>query len=303
MNAAESYSLVQKQLAHPIVLSAPKHDRVYRRFMGLLHALKEWKVVCQRCDEDHAIYNDAHKRLTEILTLAEENKPYDQAEQDRVGEIYIVALPRIRLDIHCIYIFAKITFINYAALLYEMAGEPSHDWKQLGRFKNRISRPDGLPLLQEFAKTFGHHIRWFDAQVNLYRNDFIEHPVQANIGQGYIADADSVRLTGQIGTTLNNKDAELLKNIAIDLIPSFPELNTVHEQWSLYHWVCRNLENVPKDKRPAAEHMIRRVGLDSGDIGEIARKANQMFADFLAFFNEWYDSIKPAKQATEPSQT
>jgi hypothetical protein len=107
---------------------------------------------------------------------------------------------------------------------------------------------------------------------------------------GFVGDEKSVRLTGQVGIGLSDKDIQLLMDIAIVLKEAFPELDTVHESGSLYHWVCNNLEYVPARKRVDAESMIRRVGLDSGDIEQIARRANRMFADFIGFFNEWYDN-------------
>jgi hypothetical protein len=114
--------------------------------------------VCQRYDEDHAAFSKAFKPLSEWLANATKNQLYEEPAQQDAAEAFASTFPKLRLDIHCIYIFAKITFINYAALLFEMAGEESYDWKQINSFRKRIARTTSPDLLQDFARRFGHHI-------------------------------------------------------------------------------------------------------------------------------------------------
>jgi hypothetical protein len=284
MNVAESYASVRQMLNHPVWFRSPQHEHVSRRFFVLLEALKEWKVVLERYDEDNAAYKAAYHRYEQTL----DSKSNDERDMQYILLMHKQIMPKLRLDIRCIYIFAKIVFISYAALLFEIAEEKSYDWKQIGRFKKRLIHKNSSSLLGEFNRRFEHYIQWFDSQVNLYRNDFIEHPVGTPLLPGIIGTEESIRITGQIGIVLDKGEENLLRSIADVLKVQFPDVNKIHDSYDLYHWICNNLEHVPAEMRPKIENIIRRIGLDSGDIEKITARANRMFADFLDFFNEWH---------------
>jgi hypothetical protein len=294
MKATESFKTVQAamlEVGH-VVVSVPRYDTVFRRYLSVIEALHEWKTACQRFDEDFAVWSECHRALEPIETS-------DDQQLIEIIRKHKEVSPKLRLDIRCIYVFAKIAFITYAGLLFAMADEKSQDWKSLTRFKNRIARDNSPEVLQTFNNEFGDHIAWFEAQVNLYRNDFIEHPWNPTVSN-LIGDSSTVRISEIMGEALSRKDAELLKTIASELLDKFPELNAVHLDLQLYQWVCRNLEHVPKDHRANMENVIRKIGLESGDVEQIASKANSIFADFIRFFSKWYrqGGYKRARIAT-----
>jgi hypothetical protein len=303
MKAVESFATITDAIhdVGHVVLLVPKHKLVYGRYVSLIEALREWKTVCQRFDDDFEVWVECNRALKPLEgwpyhSLTDGQGTDDEQQVMKLIRQHKEVSPKLRLDIRSVYIFAKIAFINFAGLLFAMAEEPSRDWQQHRRFKQRISRTDSPELLQKFSSEFGHHIEWFEAQVNLYRNDFIEHPWSPTMSN-LVGDSSTVRISELIGQPLSFKDAEVLKEIASELLEKFPELNTVHLDLQLYQWVCRNLEHVPKTHRNTMQDMIRRIGLESGDVGQIAQRANLAFADFIAFFGKWYKERRDKKGA------
>jgi hypothetical protein len=272
-------------------LSIPSNDLIVRRYFSFVESLFDLKTACQRYDADHQEFVLRQARLNPLRSAG----PARQltAEEAECFDRYFELHPKLRFDIRCVYVFSKICMITFSGLLFETAGETSQDWKQLHRFLKRISKPNAPPLLQQFYQRFGTQLDWFNAQVNLYRDDFIEHPVATPLMPGLVSTTTGPRLTGLSGTGLSPSDVTLLDHLQNELRDIYPDLVRL-SGFDRYEWVCQNLEKVPSKRRCDVENMIRRVGLESGDLNHIAAKTSNLFAGFLIFFGEW------RKQSGEP---
>ena len=280
----------------PVVLPIPRYDLVARRYYAFLESLFDWKTACKRYDDDHEQYRDYQAqsdRLRHLLN-ADSTKTLTHDEEEMVKQQFEL-LPKLRFDIRAFYVFAKIAFVTFAGLLFAMASEKSQDWKRMGRFVSRIKRTDAPELFKEFYCRVSNHLQWFRAHVNLYRDDFIEHPVGTPLLPGLVTSPESVRLTGLIGTGLSERHQSLLERLQRELRDSYPEF-TGKTGFDRYSWVCQHLEKIPEHDRTSVKDMIQRVGLESGDLIQITYKTAAMFAEFLFFYGEWLVTKSPSKK-------
>jgi hypothetical protein len=188
-----------------------------------------------------------------------------------------------------VYIFAKIPFICYSHLLYEMAGRKGdRTWSQARKFAKCIRRSDVEPLLQEFHWKFATQIEWFLANVNIYRDDVVEHPISTPffVGAALVSHAHGDnRIPGLTGRGLSNDDQAFCGRIQQVFLPSHPELTSA-DLHDCYSWIISNLHLLSKDDREYADRMIR-LGLESGNLAKIVGKLATVFSDFINFFVEW----------------
>lgn len=280
------FSVIQNAIHQvgPVVLPIPAQDLVMRRFCCFIESLFDLKTSWQRYDADHRQHSAYHEELTRVF--GSDGPITATPEKEEQARQYVAMLPKLRFDIRCIYVFAKIACITFAGLLFVMAGESSQKWKQMGRFMKRIKEPDAPDLLKQFNERFLGQLEWFDAQVNLYRNDFIEHTVATPLTSGLVTSETGVHVTGLTGTGLSEKDTKFIEELQAELGDRFPEFAT-KTGFDRYDWICQNLEKIPENRTAAAEDMIRRVGLESGDLTHLAEKMSAMFGGFVLFFGEW----------------
>ncbi len=265
-------------------LTIPSQNPLVRRYWSYVESLFDLQIACQRYDADHEEFVRRHVFLAPARSVGAARGL--TAEEAESLQRYFELIPKLRFDIRCVYVFAKICVVTFSGLLFEMAGETSQDWRQLRRFLKRIRKSDVPPLLQKFNQRFGKQLDWFNGQVNLYRDDFIEHPVATPLMPGVVSSAAGHRLTGLTGTGLSEGDMSLLEQVQGALKDPYPELSGKRPS-DVYDWICQNLEKVPPNCRPELENMIRRVGLESGDLDQIVDKTSKLFAGFLEFFAEW----------------
>jgi hypothetical protein len=101
---------------------------------------------------------------------------------------------------------------------------------------------------------------------------------------------------------ISKEDESLMSEIEAVGGDSFSGLSTL-PLIERYFLVCRRLEEVPVTYRPRAEAMIRRVGLESGELEPLAARLADMFAGFVSFFAEWknqnladVETVRPEEQ-------
>ena len=131
VKAANSFAAISTLLHEggPIIVSQPTEDLMLRRWAAFVESLHEWKTVCQRFDDDFQVFLESNEQLAALGNHPDEQQAMNVVRRSK--EVW----PKIRLDIRCVYIFAKITFITFAALLCEMAHEQKHAWKKLTAFR------------------------------------------------------------------------------------------------------------------------------------------------------------------------
>ena len=116
----------------------------------------------------------------------------------------------MRFDIRCLYVFSKIPFISFFAVLFAMAGDKSSGWQEATRVIKRLKREDAPPIFHEFNSTFEDDLNWFQGHINLYRNKFVEHPHSASRGGAMVLDGRGARLVGIAGSGFSVEDEALL---------------------------------------------------------------------------------------------
>ena len=256
----------------------PTTNKVGQRYYRFLDALNDWRVACQMYDADW----DEYSALNQTLFPVDGSKTVEAETVNRFMEL----TSKVRFDIRCFYVFGKIAFVTYGGLLFNLAREPSQDWRQVQRFAKRVKRPDSAPLLRQFNLTFGTEIDWFVGHVNLYRNDFIEHPSSTSPLPGLLKiSTRGAQICGLTGSGFSTADLALLawmRGTGTKPALESAQMNDLE----LSQWLHGHFDVVPEQYREPVMAMFNRVGLESGDLPEVAQRMIAMFVRFIAFVRE-----------------
>jgi hypothetical protein len=217
-------------------------------------------------------------------------------EENAIGTEYFGLQPKVQYDIRCIYIFAKIAFIASADVLFKLADDRSSDWRSAKRFRRRIRNPKSAALLIDFGRRFDADLTWFQAQVNFYRDDFVEHPVSHPAISGMISTGTGFRIGGLTGVGLANRDIDFLQCLKTRYEDRFVELARA-QRFEAYEWMCEHWHVLSEHERETAMNVMRRVGLNSANPGLIVEKLVDMYARFLVFFSVQLGKEPLAEQA------
>jgi len=266
----------------PIVLPMPGGRGTFNRFVLFDEVLNDWRLVCQRYDSDLSELVKVQARIKDIFPSG--SGSFDSTQREFVGRMGAL-IRALKLDIRSFYIFAKIPLVSYASLLFAMASHPSGKWRSATEFIKALQKPTAPPLCKEFYERFLDDLEWFDAHINLYRNDYIEHPFAHGL-KGIVFSPDNAKIAGLVGTDFTDEEVALLQKVQRDIDENSTDTISPVER---YLWVCRNLERIPPDLDAPVKQLIRRVGLESGDLNELAPRVARMFTVFLRFFGEWKD--------------
>jgi hypothetical protein len=265
----------------PFSIELPKDALTMERYCNWTISLEDWQIALQRFDADSALLVELNKKLA---PWRKSGRVWTVEEKQLHDELFETG-SRLRFDIRCIYIFAKICVVHYMQLLSLIAGEKGQDLVMPSFIKS--IRRDGAPdLLRRFDHGFRIELEWFHAHVNWYRDDFVEHStVIPHLHLG----GSPLRIKGLTRIDLDIKEVAFLQQLQQELKQDFPDFAT-KAGVDRYNWLCRHLEVIPEHHRRAARSMIRRVGRESGDLNEVVPRIAMMLAGFVSFFQQWRDT-------------
>jgi hypothetical protein len=251
------------------------------RYLRFTDALEDWHCVCNRLDTHFHEWAEIEVYI----------------RQSRIPNEVLVrwrqTTANLRLDIRSFYVFAKIPFIAFSATLFAMSGVSSHSWHSATNVLKRLKRDDAPTLFRDFNAKFAQDLRWFQDLVNFYRNDFVEHPISPFVPTGLsLSSSEGARLSGLTGRGVTEEDEILIAQIessgteAFPILPALPDIHS-HRLILRYFNVCKNLDKIPEQYRRRAYEMIRRVGLESGELEPLTMRLCEMYAGFISYFAEW----------------
>lgn len=256
---------------------------IFERYLTLTDNLYDWHIACERFDRD---FGD----LT--LTMAALSSNFRSGQNPLTAEQrdFIVRsqdLHRaVRFDIKCFYVFAKIPFISYFAVLYAMAGESSPGWQETTKVLKRLRKSDAPELFKAFNAQFEKDLRWFEGNINIYRNKFVEHPHSAVRPGAMVITRTGARIVGISGLDFLEEHGTLIADIVANTGDLFADLLTL-PQFIAYYELARRLGDVPHEYRSSVEKMIIRFGLESGDLEMLAVRLEDIFTKFISFLSDW----------------
>jgi hypothetical protein len=285
MSVAGHFEKIQIAYSRIKRITSPRREPslAAERFLRFSDTLGDLKLVCERYDTHFGEWQAAEDRLWHA---GSKNEFFLQ-----LGGLS----KNLRLDVRSFYIFGKIPFISFSAVLSAMGDDRSKTWNSARKFIKLVKRESAPAIFQEFNRTFSHDMRWFLDHMNLYRNTFIEHPLSHQMPVGMVYDGGGARLTGLTGRVVTEEDEILISQIESDGAPNFPILSTLptihsHRTILRYFNVCKNLEKVPEQYWNPAIEMIHRVGLESGELEPLTARLCEMYAGFILFFAERINS-------------
>jgi hypothetical protein len=276
------------KLVGGFVLPLAKPSVVVQRFLTFEGTLDDWHTVCRRFDAHFDEWSSYQNRLQDFF-MPGLNQSVSIEQQEFLAK-WGTLTSEIRLDIRSFYIFSKIPLISFAAVLFAMANNRSAAWHSVTRFLNLIAKDNAPQVFNEFHVKFERDLQWFRGHINLYRNEFVEHPFSVALPGAIVSDDKGARLTGLTGRGISKEDESLISEIEAVGGDSFSGVSTLR-LIERYFLICRKLEEIPVTHRQRAEDMIRRVGLESGELEPLAARLAGIFAGFISFFAAWKNQI------------
>ena len=119
----------------------PAKNSIDGHFYGFTEALHDFEIALRRFDEDRQRSMSLREQFQPFMKVAGNRNATE--EEAKAHEEYMKLVSALRFDIRCIYIFAKIAFILFAKLLFEMAGSQNKKWQGA---KTLLSMLDPLKL-------------------------------------------------------------------------------------------------------------------------------------------------------------
>ena len=268
---------------------------VIQRFLTFEGTVQDWHTACCHFDAHFEEWRSYSNRLKDYFTPGLNQSV--SAEQQQFLARWGTLTTEIRFDIRSFYIFSKIPFIAFAAVLFAMADDnKSLKWHSATEMIKLVKKDDAPQVFKEFNAKFEDDMRWFQDHINLYRNNFVEHPFSVALPGAIVSDDKGARLTGLTGRGVSKEDELLMSELEAVGGDSFSGLSTL-PLIERYFLICRNLEAIPVTHRRRIEEMIRRVGLESGELEPLAARLAGIFAGFISFFAGWKPRGKVAKDS------
>src|SRR6266853_6255333 len=109
------------------VLPLRKPSPVVERFLRFEGTLEDWRTACRRFDVHFDEWRSYPERLKEHFKPGLNNAL--GAEQKEFLTQWGALTADIRFDIHCFYIFSKIPFVAFGAVLFERAENWFEGWQ------------------------------------------------------------------------------------------------------------------------------------------------------------------------------
>lgn len=299
---AEHYDKIASSfgLVGGFVLPLKKPSIVVERFLTFEGTLEDWHTACRHFDLHFVEWRTYPDRLRNYFTPGLNRSA--SAEQQQFLASWGTLTAEVRFDIRSFYIFSKIPFIAFAALLFAMADDKkSLDWHSATEVIKLVKKNDAPQVFREFNAKFEDDMRWFQDHINLYRNNFVEHPFAVALPGGIVADDKGAKLTGLTGRGISKEDEAIMSEIEATGGDPFSGLSTL-PPLERYFEICRKLEEVPAIHRKRAEAMIRRVGLESGELEPLAARLAEMFAGFVSFFAAWKNQNLADVETVRPKE-
>lgn len=256
---SEISNLISRESTHNYVLA----------FYRFSEAVEDLEIAVKHHERMHAEAIAIHQKIqTERTPEARVTPGWEAALSE-----WMQLVPEQRFGIRTVYIYANI--------VYQI-------WRTLLERTDRFLRKKGIPAeVQKVARQTLHRgCEWFDSQVTLYRNQFIEHPVPAGfLGSGLVWSSQGAQISGYTGRGLERGDQIFLQEIFSQLGVSHPELHGV-PQFDLYEWLCSQFHEIPPSKRKRFAKLVGKVGMASANMSLIIGDGVGVLHDFLEFYRD-----------------